>query len=100
MSNCTEMFVEDKPATCKAVTSTGKKCSRLSGASGFCVVHEKKVKRDNQKGRYTQVIDAVLAACRIKGWSTTIEAKDEQYHLATIKIWKRFDIQEVSGLIH
>lgn len=59
-----------------------------------------KAKVDEQQRRHNQVVGAALEACKIKGWTAVVEGVDPKHHLATIKISRYFDYQQVTGLIH
>ena len=63
-------------------------------------MHEKKAKREVVQNHYYEVINAVLAACRTKRWLAQLDSKDDQYHLATISVWKQIDHVEVRALVH
>jgi hypothetical protein len=73
---------------------------RAGGTSGLSPTDDKTPKQDTERGRYYEVIKVVVAACRIKGWDASIDSRDNKFHLATIKIVKRFGFHEVSGLVH
>jgi hypothetical protein len=76
------------------------KCLKLAELSGLCVTHEKVARRDPRGERYHEAIDAVLDACRTKGWTARLDNRDDGHRLATINVTKSFYYDKVTGLVH
>lgn len=85
---------------CKAITSSGKRCSRRPNETGFCKIHEKKVREDEKKEKYRDVISVVLSVCKTKGWGAYLQSEDKNYQFATIHISKYVEHAEITGLLN
>ena len=92
--------------TCKALTKAGTRCKMKPLASGYCHIHDLEViakreaerkrdedewKRKQQKGeKLREVLGAVEAACKAKGWQFQVETRDcEDGRYATVSV-RRF----------
>jgi hypothetical protein len=80
---------------CIATTASGKPCKGTPKASGYCPIHDparQKTgdKQNEAKGRFTEVIDAVLRTATAKGWDGDLLNKDNKtwkYASIGVKRW-------------
>ena len=57
---------EGKEATCAAITSSGNRCKRKPGSSGYCTIHEKVEKRSDGKEVQCSHIKSNKKRCKMK----------------------------------
>ena len=89
-----------KSIKCKAVTASGKQCTRNAGKSGFCKAHEQKNKLDYQRKKYCEAVDTILKVCRTNRWGCSVSLEDPNGQFAEVAIRKEVDYNVITGVIY